>query len=110
VPTLLEAAGVPVPPHVQGRSLLPLLEGADAPVRDSALMEFTGWKALTTQHFRYVAHADGREFLYDLQAPWGEYRDVSGDPAYAGALAEHRRWLVQRVIAQEQPLPRVWPY
>ena len=110
VPTLLEAAGAPVPPHVQGRSLLPLLNGSDDPVRDSALMEFAGWKMITTQEFRYVAHADGQEFLYDLREQWGEYRDVSEGPKYAADLSEHRRRLLQRTIAQEQPLPKIWPY
>jgi len=110
VPTLLEAAGIPVPPHLQGRSLLPTLSGSDTPVRDSALMESTGWKMLTTRAFRYVAHADGREFLYDLRDRWGEYRDVSDAPEYAAELSDHRRRLVQRTLEMERPMTRVWPY
>jgi arylsulfatase A-like enzyme len=37
-PTLLEVAGVPVPPRINGRSLLPILAG-DAPPRDSTYAE-----------------------------------------------------------------------
>jgi arylsulfatase A-like enzyme len=109
-PTLLELCGCPAPPHLQGRSLRPMLEGADEPVKDAALMEFTGWKTIRSENFRYVAHADGREFLYDLNAEWGEYRDVSGEAAYAGALSEHRWMLIRRLIEAERPRKRIWTY
>ena len=110
VPTLLEACGVPVPPHLQGQSLFSILNGSNEEVRESAMMEFTGWKMIRTQHFRYVAHGDGREFLYDLREQWGEYRDVLGSERYEIELAVHRHLLLQRVINQEQPLDRVWNY
>jgi arylsulfatase A-like enzyme len=110
LPTLLACAGVQIPPHVQGRSLLPLLQGSTEPVKQSALTEHTGWKSLRTDRYRYVAHADGREFLYDLEACWGDYRNVADDSSYAAALATARHALVQRLIEMERPLPRVWPY
>ena len=110
LPTLLESAGIQIPPHLQGRSLLSLLQGEDAPIKDAALTEHTAWKSLRTDRFRYVAHADGQEFLYDLEAEWGDYRDVAGDSSYAPALAEVRRTLVRRLIEMERPRPRVWPY
>jgi arylsulfatase A-like enzyme len=112
LPTLLECAGVPVPPQVQGRSLLPLLRGRPGG-RESALTEARGWKALRTGRFRYVCRVTDsgpQEHLWDLGADPGEYRDVAADPAYALALAEHRRLLLARAIENEQPLPRTWPY
>lgn len=110
IPTLLEGCGVPVPPHLQGQSLVPLMRGSEAPMRDAALMEFTGWKMLRSEAFRYVAHADGREFLYDLKAEWGEYRDVSGRAEYRDALGQHRQMLIQRLIAMERPRKKSWTY
>ncbi|MCB0133141.1 MAG: sulfatase-like hydrolase/transferase [Caldilineaceae bacterium] len=109
VPTLLELAGLPTPPHLQGRALTNMAAGAD-PGRDSVLMEFTGWKSLRSDAFRYIIHADGRELLYALDEPWGEARNVAPDPAYATTLADMRRRLLQRMVAMEQPLTRTWPY
>jgi arylsulfatase A-like enzyme len=109
VPTLLESAGIPLPAHLQGRSLLPLARGEDAGP-EAALMEMTGWKALRSRDFRYVVHADGRERLFDLRSDPGEYRDVADDPAYGAALAELRHALLRRLIERERPLRRIWPY
>jgi arylsulfatase A-like enzyme len=110
LPTLLECAGIQIPPQVQGRSLLPLLQGADGPGRESALLEHRGWKSLRTPRFHYLCESSGRESLWDLERDPGEYADVAGDPAYASALADLRRLLLQRLLENEQPLPRVWNY
>ena len=111
LPTLLDCAGIQIPPHVQGRSLRPLLTGDEAySERASVLMEFTGWKIVRSENFRYVAHGDGREFLYDLRQHWGEYRDVTEDGHYNSTLAEHRHTLVQRLIEMERPRDKVWSY
>jgi arylsulfatase A-like enzyme len=110
VPTLLELCGAPVPPHLQGSSLRALIEGGDDPVKEFALMEFTHWKMIRSHDYRYVAHHDGCEYLYDLNAKWGEYRDVSDDPGHTDALAKHRHLLIQRLISMERPLKKVWSY
>jgi arylsulfatase A-like enzyme len=110
-PTLLEAAAVQRPGFLQGRSFLPVLErGQTEAPRGSALTEFTGWRILRTPEYRYIAHADGRDFLYDLRAPWGEYRDVARDSAYAADLTAMRHLLIQRLIQAELPLRREWTY
>ena len=73
-------------------------------------MEFAGWKMLRNRDFRYIAHADGREFLYDLREPWGEYRDVSDETKYAADLSGMRGLLIRRMIEMERPKKRVWSY
>lgn len=110
LPTLLDCTGIQVPPHLQGHSLAGVLGGYDYTGHGSALMEFTGWKNLRTDSYRYLVHEDGREMLWDLARDPGEYHDVAGASDYAGALADHRHRLVQRLIALERPIPRVWPY
>ncbi|MDQ3702467.1 MAG: sulfatase-like hydrolase/transferase, partial [Chloroflexota bacterium] len=113
LPTLLEGAGIQVPPLVQGRSLLPVLLGAPETGRASALTDAHGWKSLRTEHHRYVCRigdADAPngagEHLWDLQRDPGEYADVAAEPAYAAVVAEHRRLLLTRLLQNEQPLPR----
>lgn len=113
VPTLLEAAAIQVPPHLQGQSLLPLLTGNGAVTehdRGGALMEHAGWKNLRTERYRYLIEAGGKEALYDLEGDPGEYADVAADPDYADVLSALRGLLLQRLIERERPLPRIWPY
>ena len=118
VPTILDAAGVQVPPHLRGDSLLPALRGEDVEGHGSALIEGvstqssdgTVGRALRTDRYHYVMAPDGTESLYDLDAEFGKYRDVSDDDAYADALAELRRRLLVRINAAGAPEPRTWLY
>ena len=81
VPTLLELLAVAPPPGLQGRSLVPLLEGAAMPPRplfaegfafDAKLQAVVdgNWKAIRSQGTQALA-------LYDLAADPGEQRDVA---------------------------------
>ncbi len=122
VPTLLDAVGVQKPAHLQGESLFPLLAvDATGSVAQSgqrvsqranqlALTEGNGWKSLRTADFRYLAHADGSESLFDLRQLHGDYHNVAAEAAYRNELTEHRRLLLERLLASERPLPRVWTY
>jgi arylsulfatase A-like enzyme len=109
VPTLLDLAGVTMPSTVQGQSLLPLVRGTGS-ARASALTESAGWRSLRTSRHRYVTQGDGTEFLFDLEAEFGQDRDVAQKDAYAADLAAARKELIRRMIGAEQPLPRTWPY
>jgi arylsulfatase A-like enzyme len=111
LPTLLDAAAIQQPPHLQGRSFFPLLDRRPGyEPRPSALTEFTGWRLLRTPEFRYIAHGDGRDFLFDLRAPWGEYRDVARNVRYRDALARMQHALIQRLIQADMPRTRTWTY
>lgn len=113
LPTILEAAAIPVPPALQGQSLLPLLSGDPGATRsrtDSALTEHRGWKSLRTRTHRYGIAASGAEHFFDLDTDPGETHDLSDDPGSAGALAAHRHLLLRRLIGRERPRPRTWTY
>ncbi len=109
MPTILECAGVQVPPHLQGSSLLGLIRGG-APGRPSALTEMAGARTLRMDRYRYVITSEGKEMLFDLEADPGEYRSVAGEGAQAQALSEARKEMARRIIALERPLPRTWQY
>ncbi|CAN5862818.1 alkaline phosphatase family protein [soil metagenome] len=110
LPTLLEAAGLQIPPQLQGQSLLPALQNFPFMGKGSALMEHRGWKNLRTDDYRYLFHTNGREELWDLQNDPREYHDVATAPNYQGVLAEHRKLLLERLLSLERPLARTWPY
>jgi choline-sulfatase len=90
LPTLREVAGLPVDPDLPGRSLC---RGPDLPPRP-AFAEYhaqgmvDGGFMLKRGRHKYCAYVGHRPQLFDLVAdPW-ERTDLSGDPAYAGLLAE----------------------
>ena len=108
LPSLLNWAGIPVPRHVQGKRLP---ENSEAPpAREAALTEMLGARSLRTQHHRYIVRANGSESLHDLTTPYGEYRNVADDPAYAEQLNRHRTLLIRRMLDIEQPVPRTVQY
>ncbi|MEO1237953.1 MAG: sulfatase-like hydrolase/transferase, partial [Planctomycetota bacterium] len=112
-PTFLELAGVPVPPHADGASLVPALSGQPFRGKPGVLMEssqFPGhWRTWRTPTHRYVLHDNGREHLYDLTAEHGEYHDVVDDPVHRDALYEHRHGLATKMIDAYHATPRGWP-
>jgi iduronate 2-sulfatase len=61
-PTLCELAGLPVPSHVQGKSMVPLMRGEDRTLHEAALTQMShgkgkngtmGW-AIRTRRYRYI--------------------------------------------------------
>jgi len=110
VPTVLDCAGIQLPPHLQGESLLPPSDEVPSPIDDVAITEYTGWKALRVPGFRYICESDGQESLFDLEKDPGEYHNVAREAEYGPVMAEVRRALLKRLLDTERPIPRTWPY
>ena len=99
-PTLLQAAGAPVPEWMQGRSLLPLASGDADPRRhrDAVLCEYfdaldapDATRATMYRERRYklvVYHGHGLGELYDLEQDPGEFDNLWDDPAHAALKAD----------------------
>ena len=111
-PTLLELAGLPVGPQIQGRSLVPLFAGTPADWRTSVLVEFytyenpfphlldMDYRALRTARYKYIhwiKHPDQDE-LYDLAGDSLELRNLVADPAFRSVRAELKAELGRRVL------------
>ncbi|MDZ4286350.1 MAG: sulfatase, partial [Prosthecobacter sp.] len=100
-PTMLDVANVPVPDSMQGRSLLPLLNGNTAGARTSFLAEFflgngtnrfPTWQAVRNARWKYIRYTDWPEMdeLYDLQADPMEMRNLINEPRAETARSETR--------------------
>jgi arylsulfatase A-like enzyme len=100
LPTFLEAAGVPPPAGVSGRSLLDAPPPADRPMLSFHTSRAHGdhrYSAARTPDHKLVLDRDTGEIrLYDLRRDPGELTDRSQDPAYSeiretlsAALAAH---------------------
>lgn len=110
VPTLLECAGIQVPPHIQGQSITAALKNRPFSGRKAALMEHAGWKALRTRQHRYLIHDDGQEALWQIDSDPSEYKNLATEASQAAVLAEHRHLLLQRLLQIERPLSKTWTY
>ena len=99
LPTLCDLCDLPGPVNVDGRSMVPLLQGQADGWRNEALSEnYTeGVKAATCilrrDNLKYVLPVGEAPALYDLDADPGEFHNFAGDPDYA----EAERQLAERL-------------
>jgi arylsulfatase A-like enzyme len=122
-PTLLDAAGIPVPEHFEGRSILPLVqqEAVDWPEEVFIqISESQVGRAVRTQRWKYsVAAPQGNgwsdpdsdhyeeEFLYDLQADPYELHNRIGYESHQGVAAVLRERLIRRMVAAGERKPTI---
>jgi len=101
MPTLLEAAGVPIPPSVDGASVLRLCRNDTVGWREFIQGEHTtsyerqwGSQWITDGKEKYIwFHHTGREFFFNLEEDPGECRNLSGEPQWQGRIAIWRERL-----------------
>jgi choline-sulfatase len=121
-PTLMEAAGIPMPAGMQGQSLMPLLTAQSTTHRDSVYMEFYDANftyplppmitSVRTKRWKlnYCDHAQYGE-LYDLQEDPGEFTNLWHDPHQKDTREMMMQTLMTRMIDTLDPLPqRVAPW
>ncbi|MDT0345931.1 sulfatase-like hydrolase/transferase [Streptomyces litchfieldiae] len=120
VPTLLEAAGVPVPDGVQGRSFLPLVGGGTDPGRPPEVFvqisESQVGRAVRTDRWKYAVTApdadpwhepDATRYaeseLYDLHADPYELDNLAGLDSHRAVADELRRALLAWLARAGEP-------
>jgi arylsulfatase A-like enzyme len=105
MPTVLDLAGTPLPPGMDGVSLLPVLRGDSTVVRRDLHGEHSpcydaeqAYHMLTDGTWKYVWRpTSGIEQLFNLDRDPRELHDLSVDPGYATTLTDWRGRLVERL-------------
>ncbi len=93
-PTLAGLAGIDVPEHLEGTSLVPLLEDPGAEWNRPAIStHLFGNHAVRGERYRYIRYVDGSEELYDHDTDPNEWHNLVGDPGHADVKAELANWL-----------------
>jgi len=78
VPTIFDSLGIEPPGDLSGRSLLPLLRGADEPAPRVTVAGFMdGWRTVVTGRYKLVQRTADRARLYDLAEDPDQQHDVA---------------------------------
>ncbi|MBO0774202.1 MAG: sulfatase-like hydrolase/transferase [Actinobacteria bacterium] len=119
-PTLLDAAGLPVPAEMQGRSVLPLLRGSDDWPEEAFIQvsESQVGRAVRTGRWLYAVRApdaDGwrdpgadrytEDCLYDLRADPDQLTNLIGSAAHLEVADVLRGRLIRRMTEAGEPEP-----
>ena len=96
-PTILEFAGAPTQPGIDGRTLMPLFTHTPTDWRSSFLIEYTtdtvfprmlkmGYDAVRTERYKYIRYRELKNMneLYDLQEDPFELSNLIASPPAAG--------------------------
>jgi len=110
VPTMLDLAGIPLSRDIQGKSLVPLMEGEVNKHKSLILTEHfepNGIRqvAIRDTCFRYYSDSEGKELLFDLEVDPSELNNVAMEPQYHDVLSEMRFKMLQRI--QQVAYPNV---
>lgn len=105
LPTFIDIAGGSVPPDMDGRSLLSLVQGKKTQWREYIDLEHATcyspdnyWAALTNGKLKYIWNFhNGKEQLFDLQKDPEEKHDCSGAPGYRDQLINLREKMVEHL-------------
>jgi N-acetylglucosamine-6-sulfatase len=110
--TMIDYAGETPGKQRNGRSLVPILDGAAPEWRNAFLIEYysdtvferinmMGYKAVRTDRYKYIQYQDldGMDELYDLQQDPYELSNIIDDESSADVLAVMRSEL-ERLLAQ----------
>jgi arylsulfatase A-like enzyme len=109
-PTLLDAAGLPIPSAVEGRSLLDLVQGKSEGWREHIDLEHcihvwrrNNWNALTDGKWKYIFEAyDGTQQLFHLAEDPHELRDLASDPKHAAEVQKWRKRLIAHLSVRDE--------
>ncbi len=103
-PTLCEAAGLPLPDHLEGTSLLPLTQNPNRPWKTAAFSQYPRGKVMgytmRTERYRFTLWVDRENHddvkaveLYDHQTDPDENVNVANNPEYRSVVEELTRKL-----------------
>ena len=109
-PTVLDLAGVRVPPNMHGRSLVPVLAGKSPAWRSAFLIEYFAetnfprtptWQGVRSARWKYTHYTEleGMDELYDLKADPYEMKNVIKEASAAAALKEMKAELARQLEA-----------
>ncbi|NDV61882.1 sulfatase-like hydrolase/transferase [Puniceicoccales bacterium CK1056] len=87
-PTLCELAGLKMPGHLQGTSLVPLLKNDELVLKRAAFSRYHGGEAVRTERFLYAEWSGGARMLYDQSIDPDQNINVAENSEYKEVVAK----------------------
>ena len=88
-PTLLDLCEIPRPDHLDGKSLVPILEDPEVDWESTAISYlYDRYASIRTEQFRYIRYQNGQEELYDHERDPREWKNEASNPEYAKVFKE----------------------
>lgn len=93
-PTLADLAGLEIPGHLDGLSLVPLIKNPETKT-GRAIVTTQGFQnhAVRSDKWRYIRYADGSEELYDQMEDPKNFTNLAGLKQYESIRAGLSQWL-----------------
>ena len=105
-PTVCELCGIEVPPSVEGKSLVPALQGERAQIHPHVIGYYAdSQRMIRTRRWKYVWYPQAnREQLFDLLSDPHELNDCSAEAQHAGIRDELRTSLLEWLREHGDPV------
>lgn len=86
MPTICEMTGLSIPDGVEGKSLVPVMNGKEKSVRDSLFLTYeNSQRAVTDGRWKLIRYPDiNKTQLFDLEKDPDEMNDLAGQKDFAG--------------------------
>ncbi|MEM7010470.1 MAG: sulfatase [Verrucomicrobiota bacterium] len=102
-PTLVELCGLPKKEDIEGLSLVPQLQDANAPREQPAITcHGPDNNGVRTEKWRYIRYADGSEELYDMEKDPNEWSNLAGNPEYNAVKEDLSKWIPENNAKQAE--------
>jgi len=111
-PTICELTGTSIPPEVESKSLVPVITGKAAKVRDYAFTAYRNCqRAVRDQRWKIIRYPlVDKTQLFDLEEDPNELDDLSAKPEHAGKLEEMMTLLEQQQKEYDDEVPLKVPH
>ena len=96
-PTLCSLLDLPIPKHVDGKDLAPVLANPKATVRKAALSLMSGSHSLRSDRWAYLRYRGGGEELYDMDKDPGQFTNLAKHPDHQADRKAMARLLKKRL-------------
>ena len=94
-PTLVELCGLPTPDHLEGESLVPLLQNPKAKRNPVIITYGRGNHAVRSDRYRYIRYANGEEELYHTENDPHEWYNLASHASSRKLMDEMAKWIPQ---------------
>ena len=101
-PTLANLAGLRIPGHCQGRSLLPVLDDPTATVREAAYCNRGAGHQLRTDRWAFISYGKGAMELYDMREDPQQFQNLASNSEYADAVELLKKQLQQKLESMKE--------